>query len=51
MQVAHNHAHVHRLASVVKMMTVLEEFITKEQRYLMRFCGQKDSMQRIFVKK
>jgi hypothetical protein len=33
------------------MMTVLEEFNTKEQRSGVRFCGQKDSMQRIFKKK
>jgi hypothetical protein len=34
------------------MVTVFEEFITEEQRSLMHFfCGQKDSMQRIFVKK
>jgi hypothetical protein len=33
------------------MATVLEEFITEEQRSDVRFYGQKDSMQRIFIKK
>jgi hypothetical protein len=33
------------------MVTVLEEYATEEQRSLVRFCGQKDSMQRIFIKK
>jgi hypothetical protein len=32
------------------MATVLEMFATKEQRSVVRFCGQKDSMQRIFIK-
>jgi hypothetical protein len=31
--------------------TLLEEYTTKEQRYVVLFCGQKDSMQRIFIKK
>jgi hypothetical protein len=31
--------------------TVLEEYATEEQRSVVRFCGQKDSMQRIFIKK
>jgi hypothetical protein len=33
------------------MATVLEECITEEQRSVVRFYGQKDSMQRIFIKK
>jgi hypothetical protein len=33
------------------MATVLEECTTEEQRSVVRFCGQKDSMQRIFTKK
>jgi hypothetical protein len=39
------------LVSVVKMATVLEACTTEEQRFVVRFCGQKDSMQRIFRKK
>jgi hypothetical protein len=35
---------------VAKMATVLE-FTTEEQRSVVLFCGQKDSMQRIFIKK
>jgi hypothetical protein len=30
-------AHIHRLVSVVKMATVLEECTTQEQHYVMRF--------------
>jgi hypothetical protein len=37
--------------SVLKLATVLEECITEEQRSLVRVCGQKDSMQRIFINK
>jgi hypothetical protein len=33
------------------MVTVIEECITEEQPPVMRFCGQKDSFQRIFIKK
>jgi hypothetical protein len=51
-KVAHKHAHVQRLVSVVKMATILEECITEEQRSVVRFfCGQNDSIQRIFTKK
>jgi hypothetical protein len=32
------------------MVTVLEECITEEQRFVL-FCGKKDSIQRIFIKK
>jgi hypothetical protein len=39
-----------RLVSVFKMATVLEECTIKEQRSVMLFCGQKESMQRIFIK-
>jgi hypothetical protein len=34
-----------------KMATVVLECATEEQRYVVRFCGQKDSMQRIFINK
>jgi hypothetical protein len=43
-------AHVQRLVSVVKMATVLEEYTTEKQRSVV-FCEQKDSIQRIFIKK
>jgi hypothetical protein len=33
------------------MMAVLDEYTTEEQRPVLRFCGQKNSMQRIFIKK
>jgi hypothetical protein len=39
------------MVSVVKMATVLEEYSTEEQRSVARFFGQKDTMQRIFIKK
>jgi hypothetical protein len=42
------HARVQWLVSVVKKATVLEECTIEEQRC---FCGQNDSMQRIFIKK
>jgi hypothetical protein len=47
------HAHVQRLVSVVKMATVFEECIIKEQCSAVRFFlgGQKDSMYKIFIKK
>jgi hypothetical protein len=45
------HAHVQRLTSVVKMATVLEIYPTEEQRSVMHFCGQKDTMQWLFTKK
>jgi hypothetical protein len=48
--VAAAHAHVQRPFSVVKMETVLEEYTTEEQRSVMRFYGQKDPVQRIFIK-
>jgi hypothetical protein len=51
MTVADTNGHVQRLVSVVKMTTVLEECITEEQRSVVFFCGQKDSIQRIFIKK
>jgi hypothetical protein len=36
------HSHVQRLVSVVKMVTVLEEYIREEQRSVVRlFCGKK----------
>jgi hypothetical protein len=37
--------------SVVKKVTILEMCTTEEERSIVRFCGQKDSMQRIFIKK
>jgi hypothetical protein len=33
------------------MATLLEKYTTEEQRSLVRFCEQKDRMQRIFIKK
>jgi hypothetical protein len=33
------------------MATVLQVFTTVKQIYVVRFCGQKDSMQKIFTKK
>jgi hypothetical protein len=39
------------LVSVVKMATVLEKYTTEEQRSVVHFYGQKDSMQSIFIKK
>jgi hypothetical protein len=33
------------------MEIVLEDYTTEEQRSVVRFCGQKDSMQRICIKK
>jgi hypothetical protein len=51
MTVSVAHAHAQRLVSVVKMTTVLEECTNEEKRSVVRFCGQKDSMQRILVKK
>jgi hypothetical protein len=44
-------AHVQRLVSVVKMATVLELCITEEQRYVVRFYGQKDTVKMMFIKK
>jgi hypothetical protein len=44
-------AHDQRLVSVVKMATVLEGCITEEQHSVVHFCGQKDSVQRVLIKK
>jgi hypothetical protein len=41
--------HVQVLVSVVKMVTVLEGVILKSIILLCVFCGQKDSMRRIFI--
>jgi hypothetical protein len=50
--VADANAHVQRLVSVVKMATVLEDVLPKNSVLLrVCFCGQKGSMQRIFIKK
>jgi hypothetical protein len=43
--------HFQRLVSVVKMATVLEGVLPKISVLLCFFCGQKDSMLRIFIKK
>jgi hypothetical protein len=43
-------AHAQRLVSVVNMATMLE-YSTEEQRSIVRICGQKSSMQRIFINK
>jgi hypothetical protein len=50
-RVADAHAHVQRLVSAVKIAILLEEYSTDEQRSVVRFYGQKDSMQRIVTKK
>jgi hypothetical protein len=50
--VADDHAYVQRLVSVVKMAILLKGCTIEEQRSVLRFfCGQKDSMQRIFIRK
>jgi hypothetical protein len=49
--VADAHARVQRLVSVVKMAALLEGCTTEEQRSLVRFCGQEESLQRIFINK
>jgi hypothetical protein len=49
--VADTHEKFQRLVAVVKMATVLEDYTTKKKRSVVRFCRQKDSMQRIFTKK
>jgi hypothetical protein len=33
------------------MVTMLEKYATEEHGSVVRFCGQKESMQRIFIKK
>jgi hypothetical protein len=44
--------HVQRLVSVVKMATVFEMCFNEDRPSIVRyFCEQKDSMQRIFIKK
>jgi hypothetical protein len=46
------HAHVQRLVSLFKMLTVLEECNTEEHSSVVRyFCGQKDSLPLIFIMK
>jgi hypothetical protein len=44
------HAHVQRLVSVVKTTTILEGYTTEEQSAVVRFCGQRDSMQMMSIK-
>jgi hypothetical protein len=45
------HAHFQGLVSVVKIATVLEEYSTEEQHSVVcLLCGQKDSMEIIFIK-
>jgi hypothetical protein len=48
-QVADAHTHVQRLVSVVKMATNLEAVLPKNSVPFFVFCGQKDSLQRIFI--
>jgi hypothetical protein len=50
-QTIDQHENVQKLVSVVNMATVLEEYTTDEQRSVVLFSVQKDSMQRIFIKK
>jgi hypothetical protein len=45
------HTYVPRLVSVVKMATVFEVCTTEEQRSVVRFRGQNDSRQMMFIKK
>jgi hypothetical protein len=40
-----------RVSSVIKMATFLEYTIEEQRSVVLFFCGQKDSMQRIFIKK
>jgi hypothetical protein len=47
----HAHARVQRLVSVVKMATVLDDVLLKSSVLLCVSCGQKGSMQRLFIKK
>jgi hypothetical protein len=42
------HEHFHRLVSVVKMATVLEEYTIEEQRSVVHFCEQKNIHEEIF---
>jgi hypothetical protein len=44
--------HDQRLVSAVKIVIMHEEYTTEEQNCVVHlFCGQKDSMQQIFIKK
>jgi hypothetical protein len=45
------HGQVQMLVSVVKMATVLEGVVPKSSVLLCVFWGQKDSLQRVFIKK
>jgi hypothetical protein len=45
------HAHVQRLVSVVELTTMLEGVLPKSSVLFCIFCGQKDPLQRIFIKK
>jgi hypothetical protein len=45
------HAHVQKMVSVAKMVTVLEEFITEGQRSVVRFLWAKGFNERILIKK
>jgi hypothetical protein len=44
-------AHIQKLVSIVRMVTMLEECGTEEQHSVVRFYGQNYSIQRIFMKK
>jgi hypothetical protein len=48
--VADAHAHDQGLVSLVKMVTVLEEHTTEEQRSVRFFCGEEDSVQSVLIK-
>jgi hypothetical protein len=50
-QVADMHVHIQRLVAVIKMTTMLEGVLPKSSFLLCILCGQKDSMQTIFIKK
>jgi hypothetical protein len=45
------HVHFQRLVSVVRMVAMLEEYTAEEHSCHVFFYGQKDWMQRIFIKK
>jgi hypothetical protein len=45
------HVHIQRLVSVVKMAAILKCTTKEKHSVLPFFFGQKDSMQRIFIKK
>jgi hypothetical protein len=45
------HMHLQRMVSVVKMVTVLQEYVTEEQRSVVRFLWAKGLNTKIIIKK